>query len=194
MKARLKLSAIGALVAAAAASAPSHAVRPVKSIYTTLDRSHCEVLAGHPGADKLRCEGLPGYPVFIAEGDLKSFVSVGADAQHRKAAQQTLAAANTLFQDGSHRATVEWRFVIRDEKPAPYAMIVRYFTQSQNRRGQVLVVTRVTDTEACHVAYIDAVANANAIMLARRIADEKARKFDCKSEPARIGAAGKSPM
>jgi hypothetical protein len=73
-------------------------------------------------------------------------------------------------------------------------MIVRYFTKSQTKRGQVLVVTRVTDREACHVAYIDAVANANAIILARRIADEKARKFDCKSDPARVGAVGKSPM
>jgi hypothetical protein len=185
---------LGALTAIAVTGSPSFAVRPVKSIFTTLDRNHCEVLAQQPSTGRLRCEGLPGYPVTIAEEALKSFVSVGTDAENRKAASQTLTAPNSLFKDGSHRATVEWRFVIRDEKPKPYAMIVRYFTKSQTRRGQVLVVTRVTDSEACHVAYIDAVANTNAIILARRIADEKARKFDCKSDPARVGAVGKSPM
>jgi hypothetical protein len=57
-----------------------------------------------------------------------------------------------------------------------------------------VVVTRVTDTEACHVAYIDALANPDPIILARRIADEQARAFNCLSEPSRIGATGKSPM
>ena len=76
----------------------------------------------------------------------------------------------------------------------PYATIVRYFTKNDQRRGEVLVVTRVTETEACHVAYVDAVANPNAIIIARRVADERARKFDCKTDPARIGATGKSPM
>ena len=46
---------------------------------------------------------------------------------------------NTLFKGNSTRATLEWRFVIRDEKPVPFAMIARYFTKSDTKRGQVLV-------------------------------------------------------
>ncbi|MGQ0671656.1 MAG: hypothetical protein ACT4N2_02080 [Hyphomicrobium sp.] len=172
----------------------SHAVRPAKSLYTALDRTHCSAVDPATDGRQLRCQGLPGYPVYLSEADLRAFVSVGANAETRKAATQTLAASNSIFPGATQRATLEWRFVIRDEKPAPYALILRYFTVRDNRRGQVLVVTRVTDTEACHVAYIDALANPNAIILARRIADERARKFDCKGTPVRIGAAGLSPM
>ena len=186
--------ALVSLLAHAATSGEAMAVRPAKSLYTALDLAHCNTIASHPDGNRLLCEGLPGYPIYVAAGDLRYFVSVGKDGEARRAATQTLSAFNTLFKDSSTRATLEWRFVIRDEKPAPFAMIVRYFTKRDNKRGQVLVVTRVTDTEACHVAYIDAVANPNAIVLARRIADERARKFDCKGDPVRIGATGKSPM
>jgi hypothetical protein len=172
----------------------AEAVRPVKSIFTALDLRHCSVVAKHPDGNRMRCEGLPGYPIYLAEGDLRFFVSIGEQGEARRAASQTLAAFNTPFRGRSRRATVEWRFIIRDEHPVPYAMILRYFTKSEKQKGQVLVVTRVTDTETCHVAYIDALANLNAIVLARRVADERARKFDCRSEPEKVGATGKSPM
>jgi hypothetical protein len=171
----------------------AHAVRPSKSLYTALDLSHCIEADGDAGGWR-KCEGLPGYPVYVAEDDLRFFVSVGEDGGKRRAASQTLAAFNTLFKGSSTRTAVEWRFVIRDEKPAPYAMILRYFTKSDRGKGEVLVVTRVTETEACHIAYIDAVANPNAIVLARRMADERARKTDCKGEPVKVGVTGKSPM
>jgi hypothetical protein len=44
------------------------------------------------------------------------------------------------------------------------------------------------------VAYVDAEANANAIVLARYIADERARSFDCRGEPLFEGAQGPGPM
>jgi hypothetical protein len=44
------------------------------------------------------------------------------------------------------------------------------------------------------VAYIDALANADAISLARRIADGRARTFDCRREPRVEGDTGRSPM
>ena len=55
----------------------------------------------------------------------------------------------------------------------PYAAIVRYFTAVDGAKGEVLVVSRITATEACHVAYIDALATPEAIVLARRVADER---------------------
>jgi hypothetical protein len=76
----------------------------------------------------------------------------------------------------------------------PYATIQRYFTKSGPRSGEVLVVTKVTDSEDCHVAHIDALANPDAIALARSVADKDARGFDCKAEPTRVGNTGRSPM
>jgi hypothetical protein len=186
--------ALLAALGLAANCIPAQAVRPVKSIYTALDRAKCQVLPEQSSHKQWLCQGLDGFPIILSEDALHAFLSVGTDAGERKAAKQTLAASNTVFHDSSGRSALEWRFIIRDKKPVPYALIVRYFTQDGRRRGQVLVVMRVTDSEACHVAHIDAVANPNAIMLARRIADTEAKKFDCRKEPIRAGAAGKSPM
>lgn len=194
MTPKVKILSVTAALGPIFAAADAGAVRPSKSLYTALDRAHCEAVAEKADGRHLRCRGLPGYPLYVVEGATKSFVSVGADGEARRAARQTLEASNTLFKDKTARATVEWRFVIRDEKPAPYAMIVRYFTHKEKHSGQVLVVTRVTESEACHIAYIDAIANPNAIMMARRIADERAKRFDCKGDPVRVGALGKSPM
>jgi len=170
------------------------AVRQVKSLYTVIDLKSCKTVKGSANGEAWSCGGLPDYPVFVAEGDLKTYLSVGGGAELRRAATQTLRSINTVFEANSNRAAVEWRFIIREGKTLPYATIVRYFTRSGTRRGEVLVVMRVTEKEACHVAYIDAVANTDAIVLARRIADERARAFNCTSEPAPVGAVGKSPM
>jgi hypothetical protein len=43
----------------------------------------------------------------------------------------------------------------------------------------MLVVTRLAPGRVCHVGYIDAEANRDAIALARELADTKARKFRC---------------
>ena len=59
--------------------------------------------------------------------------------------------------------------------------------------GDVLVISKVTPEETCHVAYIDALANADAIALARRIADAEARSFDCRSRAAGPGRKGQKP-
>jgi hypothetical protein len=168
----------------------AHAVQQAKSRYSTIDVSKCRTA----GAKAWRCEGLPGYPLYVVLGGVQTFVSVGPKAETRRAARQTLAAANSLFDGRSRRSAVEWRFVIRDKKTVPYATIVRFFTRQQGARGEVIVVTRITDTESCQVARIDALANANAMVLARAIADRQARTFDCRKDPVVAGATGKSPM
>jgi hypothetical protein len=185
-----------ALLTAAAAvlSALPATANPVKSLYTTIELKSCKPVKRHRDGDAWRCEGLPGYPVYVAEGDLRQFVSAGWDAEHRRAATQTLSPFNTIFESGSQRATIEWRFQRRAGSPVPYATIVRYHTSAEGRRGDVLVVSKVTPQETCHVAYIDALANPDAIALARRVADEKARIFDCAAEPRAMGDQGKSPM
>jgi hypothetical protein len=185
---------IAATLIIAAFSHRAQAVQQMKSLYTVVDLKSCTALKAHADGDAWLCRGLPDYPVYLAAGALKTYLSVGSDAEQRRAAHQTLASDNTLFEGGSERTTIEWRFVIRDGKPVPFATIVRYFTHNDSGRGEVLVITRVTDKEACHVAHIDAIATQDAIVLARRIADNRARAFNCASEPTREGAVGKSPM
>jgi len=170
------------------------AANPLKSLYTTIDLAKCQQTSKGPDGGAWLCAGLDGYPVYIAEGDLRTFVSVGQQPQKRKAAEQTLGPFNSLFQGKSRRATIEWRFVKDDGKVRPFATIQRYFTKNDSGSGEVLVVTKITPTEDCHAAYIDALANPQAIVLAREFADHEARKFDCRSEPRRIGASGRSPM
>jgi hypothetical protein len=119
---------------------------------------------------------------------------VGADAPKRRAATQTLGAFNSIFENGSDRATIEWRFDRRGEKQIPYAIIVRFHTSQDGRKGDVLVVSKVGAAETCHVAYVDALANSDAITLARFVADKQAKTFDCRNEPHTEGATGKSPM
>jgi hypothetical protein len=170
------------------------AANPVRSLYTTIELKACKQVRRHRDGGAWLCEGLAGLPVYIAEGDLRHFVSVGADAQQRRAATQTLGAFNTIFEKGSDRATVEWRFNRRGERQIPYAIIVRFHTSREGRRGDVLVVSKVSATETCHVAYIDALANQDAITLARFVADNQTKSFDCRNEPHPEGATGKSPM
>jgi hypothetical protein len=167
---------------------------PVKSLYTTVDLKACKRLDRHRDGGAWRCEGLPGWPVYVAEGDSRYFVSAGPDAEKRRAATQTLGPFNSIFERGSDRATIEWRFDRRGERQIPYAIIVRFHTAVDGRRGDVLVVSKVGAGEACHVAHIDALANADAISLARRIADARARTFDCRREPRVEGDTGRSPM
>ena len=76
----------------------------------------------------------------------------------------------------------------------PYATIVRYTTARDTARGQVIIVSKVTPTETCQVALIDAVANADALAIARGIADSSAAKFDCTQPPTVQGLKGQSPL
>ena len=183
------------VIAVAGCLSPGAATaNPLKSLYTTVDRKACKKVKLDRPVRAWRCPGLAGIPVYVAAGDLRQFVSVGIDADKRRAATQTLGAANSIFPDGSARAIVEWRFERRGEKQLPYAIIVRFHTSSAMRKGDVLVVFKVDARETCHVAYIDALANTNAIVLARFIADAKARNFDCRHEPIFEGVHGMSPM
>jgi hypothetical protein len=52
-------------------------------------------------------------------------------------------------------------------------------------------VTRLAPGGVCHIGYVDALANANANELARKIADERAASFHCNAdEPTIVGATG----
>ena len=188
------LAAAVATAVGTAMSAPPDNLRPVKSRFTTFDLRDCTVVKRHQDGGAWRCEGVPGYPVYVAEGDLRVFMSFGANPDRRRAATQTLKPFNALSEGPHNRIIIEWRTQARDGKERPYAAIVRYLTSSDTAKGQVLVVTRITETEACHMAYVDALANPEPVTLARSAADELAAGFDCRTQPRVIGVSGKSPM
>jgi hypothetical protein len=190
---RALVTLLAGCLAAALGQAPAAANR-VKSLYTTIDLKACRQLKRDRDGGAWQCEGLGGMPVYVAEGDLRQFLSVGANPEMRRAATQTLGPFNSLFERGSDRAIIEWRFDRRGERQIPYAIIVRLHTSRDGRKGDVLVVSKVGASETCHVAYIDALANSDAIALARRVADSRAKAFDCRQEPRTEGATGKSPM
>ncbi len=177
-----------------ASLAGSVLANPVRSRLTTIELKACTVLQRHTDGNAYRCSGLKGYPIYFAEGDLRSFVSFGPSPATRRAAKQTLRPFNTVFEPRRTRATVEWRFRRVAGADQPYAAIMRLFTSNGSAKGEVLVVTRITAGDACHAAYIDAKANVDAMAMARAAADDLGADVACGGEPKVIGARGKSPM
>lgn len=153
------------------------AAAEVSSAYTRLDLDKgCKLVASNPnegGSAEWSCRGYKGMNVRVAEGDLRYFVSYGPNAGNQRAANQTLGPFNTIHH------TLEWRVEKQDGQWVPFATILRYFWESDGRKGQTLVVTRLDGDEACHVAHIKADGNPNANVEARRAADTLARTFDC---------------
>ena len=172
---------------------PAIAQDATHGIFTTIDLKACNQVRHGPEGTVWRCDGLPGYPVQLGEADDRTFLTVGKAPQSRRASTQTLRVPNTLF-PVEKRATIEWRVPQTTPPLQPYATIVRYFTAHNAARGQVLIVSKVTPVETCQVALVDADANADALALARRIADTTARTFDCTKPPTVAGTVGKSPM
>ena len=123
------------------------------------------------------CEGFRNTDVWVAEGDLRFFLGYGRNAKQQCSAQQTLSAFNTIGK------TLEWR-VIRETQGhmRPIATILRYRTDSDGRKGQYLVVTKLAPGEACHMAYVNVRKSRDANVLARRAADEFAEDFDCRRD------------
>ena len=160
-----------------------------QSRYVTFDLDKCAVVERDEenGSIIQRCDGPGGFAFHVAEGDLRFFLGYGPKAREQRAFTQTLPPFNTIHN------TLELRSYPGEKDP--YAVILRYFTDSGlsdgSPNGQVLVVTKLAGGEACHTAYIDALANKNANELARQAADDS-EVFDCAADEPQI--VGKSPM
>ena len=184
-----KSSLAGGLMAALTATGlvtPAEAAGP-KSVYSKIDIDKCSVFRkdAESGSTSWFCPAIANQAVWVAEDDLRFFVSFGRAAEVQVAASQTLPPFNRI------NDTLEWRLGPDGEA---YATILRWFTEfDDGRTGQVLVVTKVSDDGTCHVAYVDALANENANELARQAADTMTPGFDCRTQsPAIIGKPGKS--
>lgn len=147
-----------------------------ESQYTSLDLETCTAKPIDP-EDMLEsgnwiCPGYLGIPVHVTESDLRFFVSYGAGGENQPAAHQTIPPFNFI------NSTLEWRLT---DNGAPFATILRFFGDlGEGPNIEILVVTRISDIGGvCHVAYVNASANANANDLARQAADLIAPNFDC---------------
>lgn len=177
---------VAALVLGAAlAAAPARAAE-VMSAYTDINLDECLVMESDDFGTMWACPGYKGMPVYVAEGDLRFMVSFGFGADRERAAEQTPGPFNTLG------PRIEWRLSNAGGAWRPFAAIVRYHLDKPEggTGGQVLAVIRIAPGATCHVAYVDARANADANDLARQAADERARDFDCADEPETVGTFG----
>lgn len=172
---------LSALLGACLLSAPV-AAQQIDSAYTKIDLAKCTPYESYELGQSWACDGYKGLPVFVAEDDLRMFVSYGVNAPDEMAAHQTLPAFNTINE------TLEWRLVRQSGRWEPFATILRFFTQSGDGSepdGQILVVTKLAEGNTCHIAYIDARLTRDANVLARHFADTLAPVFDCEiDDPA----------
>lgn len=155
------------------------------SAYTDLDLDLCLVLEADDFGASWACPGYKGFPLLVREGDLRFSVAYGFNPDQNSVGFQTLPPFNYLGE------TIEWRLSNAMGRWFPIATIVRYHLENPDdpgKAGQVLVVTQIAEGNSCHIAYVDARANADANVLARQAAD-KAGEFDCASdEVAVVGA------
>ncbi|MXN63599.1 hypothetical protein GR183_01675 [Stappia sp. GBMRC 2046] len=140
------------------------------------------------------CPGYGTYVVHFAEGDLRQSATFShSGIGPRRDYWQSFSEWNSASD------TIEWR--LADGRP--YATILRWFIDNvdpntgsadESHRGQVLVISTVAETEpeqGCVAGYVDARANRAANEIARRVADEIARTFDCeRDEPRYHGERG----
>jgi hypothetical protein len=150
------------------------------SAYTDIDLDECLVLDADDFGASWACPGYKGYPLMVTEGDLRFSLVYGFGA--KAADGQTLPPFNRLGEK------LEWRLSNDLGRWMPVATIVRFYTADPETgvdKGQVLVVTQLVEGNSCHIAYIDAVANANANELARQAADASG-DFDCASDEVEI--------
>ena len=181
---RLALSFIALALTSTAAFAQAPA-----SAYSKASGPGCKTKYDREGAEILSatttCKGHGGMAVVIQDIDARIMVSYGARALMEPAASATFGPLNSIGD------TIEWRIAQIKGKSAPFATILRWRLAPPDEKGDpkpfdVLVVTRLGTGNVCHVAYVDAQANRDANELARKAADEAARKFRCGADKAQL--------
>lgn len=164
------------------AIAPAWGQSGFTSAYTDLNLDDCLILEADDFGASWACPGYKGFPLMVQEGDLRFSLSYGFDADENDVGFQTLPPFNVLGEK------LEWRLSNALGRWFPIATIVRYHTahpETGENYGQVLVVSQIAEGNSCHIAYVDARANANANELAREAAD-RAGDFDCMTDEVEI--------
>jgi hypothetical protein len=192
----MKRSSLLLALALCAVGAAGTSAQPAQNQYTSAKQKDCRIAEKSKPKEEMpwvaqSCKGVGGLIVRIFDVDERQTVSFGktvAAAAKEPAAEQGFGPFNHVHD------VIEWR--MRAGKP--FATIQRWFLADNEKPKPdgrptdvpVLVVIRLSP--ACHVAYVDASANADANELARQAADEKAAGFTCgKDEAAIVGKPGR---
>ncbi len=169
-----------AVAVAAALAAPALAGKKIDSAYSDLTyeaeagaKATCKGIEAdeESGSVLFECKGYGGIKVYVAEGDLRTYVGYGMNGRGEIAASQTFPIFNQVGDK------VEWR--LKDGKPV--ATILRWKMQNEDHKGEVLVVTQLQDGNQCWIAQVSATKNKNANELARQAADELAGTVNCEA-------------
>jgi hypothetical protein len=181
----LKIATIALALGAFAGDAQAE---ELVSQYTSADVKKCrkfhsvKIDAETEHAAAWVCKGLAGYVVVVSEDDLRTTVSVGRTI---KAAGAEPAASQGFASFNSTHNTIEWR---SRKGGKPFAIIQRWSVSTydekadKSKSNQMLIVTRLPPGPVCHVAHIDVPGNKDANAVARKAADELARKFKCEED------------
>ena len=132
----------------------SHAAG-LRSEYTDLDLAQCTSISSDEVGGTSVCPGLRGYPVVLAEGDLRQSVSYGVGALDEKAMSQSFSPFNHVGKK------IEWLVdATNPDDLQPVATILRWFIAGEDGvdKYQVLVVTQLKSGATCQIARIDALA------------------------------------
>jgi hypothetical protein len=162
-----------------------------QSVYTSPDLDKdCAAVETDEAGGTWKCKGFGEYPVWFSEGDARQSVFLGhVGSWYQKGAWESFGQFN------HYGGTVEWLL----ENGAPVAAITRFFVQNSEDppskdEGQVLVISKVGQPgagEACVVGYVDARANTEPNVLARKVAAEKVKSFKCRADtPVYHGVKG----
>lgn len=154
----------------------------IESVYTKLDLRQCKDVTPEDAKDYGSvsiCPGHDGIDVRVAEGDLRIFVSYGPNAANQTATYETIPEFNSIGE------TLEWRVRREGDKLKPFATILRFSWNVDDKKGSTLVVTKLGTDDACHMAYVVASGNPKANEEARAIADRDAGAFTCKQDRAK---------
>jgi len=165
-------------------AAPAFADGVVSSVYTELDwKKSCVTYAqadeGEGDWADLACSGYRGYPVMIAYDDARESLYYGFPGADMTDVWESFVAFNTSA------PKVEWRIKARGEAAIPFATIHRRSVaggEDGSQKVEVLVVSKVGQpggVAGCTVGLVLASGNAQANDEARKLADEKARSFEC---------------
>ncbi len=178
MRRLIALLAASAALAGAALAAPKF-----DSAYTDLtyegdagSKATCKGTSAdeESGSVTFECKGYDGIKVYVAEGDLRTYVGYGWNGKGEVAYSQTFPMFNQIGNK------LEWR--LKDGKPV--ATILRYKMAADGKAGEVLVVTQLEEGNQCWIARVSASKNKNANELARKAADELAGTVSCTGETA----------
>lgn len=179
------------------------------SQYSDLDFDKCTIVEedSEVGFVEMRCAGAYGYDVLASDADARLYLAYVPESYVVPPAPEELLAVDgakngdmpsaeaivdaetgvgigqTISYFNTAGPKIEWR-AANVPNAEPFATIVRYHYQTQDEEGgfvnnQALVVSRFRMGHSCHVAYIDALANADANLMAREVADKFASSGDC---------------